>query len=96
MRRNNEKAADLYSTLDAYVAAFLTLHGLIPRLVDQDGKIVFVFVQSDELSKELANYNAGASVDASKFAFTIKVLKSRIHSMRREKETAYVKREKEK
>jgi hypothetical protein len=73
----------IYSTLDPYQAGFLTLRGFIPNLVDQNGKIVFVFAQSDDLLKELASYSSGALVDASRFAFAIKTLKSQIHSMRR-------------
>lgn len=91
MRRNNDQTKKFYTTLDAYQAGFLTLRGFTPQLVDQSGKIVFVFIQSDELLKELADYNAGAVVEAARFAFAIKMLKSQIHSMRREKETSHVK-----
>jgi hypothetical protein len=85
-----------YTTLDAYQAGFLTMQGFTPRLVDQNGKIVFVFNQSVELLRELADYSAGAVVEAARFAFVIKTLKSQIHSMRREKETYYGSRERTK
>ncbi len=88
MRKNNEQS--VYTTLDAYQAGFLTLSGFIPKLVDQNGKIVFVFIQSDAMLQKLSDYNAGAVVEASRFAFTIKTLKSQIHSMRREKDEIYV------
>ncbi len=88
MRKNDEQLEKFYTTLDAYQAGFLTLRGFIPKLIDQCGKIVFVFIQSDDLLKELANYNAGASVEASRFAFAIKTLKSQIHSMRKNKENS--------
>jgi hypothetical protein len=91
MRKNNEQPEKFYTTLDAYQAGFLTLQGFTPKLVDQGGKIVFVFIQSAELLKELADYSAGAVVEAARFAFTIKTLKSQIHSMRRGKEEADVK-----
>jgi len=86
MRKDNEQTEKVYTTLDAYQAGFLALRGFTPKLVDQNGKIVFVFIQSDELLKELAEYNAGALVEASRFAFAIKTLKSQIHSTRRNKE----------
>ncbi len=86
MIKNNEQSEKLYTTLDAYQAGFLTLRGFIPKLIDQNRKIVFVFIQSDDLLRELSEYNSGAIVEASKFAFAVKTLKSQIHSMRRGKE----------
>jgi hypothetical protein len=91
VKRNNEQQEKFYSTLDAYQAGFLTLRGYSPKLVDQNGKIVFVFIQSDELLRVLAEYSAGAVVEAARFAFSIKTLKSQIHSMRREKENTWQK-----
>ena len=85
----------LYTTLDSYQAGFLALRGLTPKLIDQYRKIVFVFIQSDELLKVFADYNAGAVVEAARFAFAIKTLKSQIHSMRRGKEEIYVKGQKQ-
>ena len=86
MRRDNDKSVSFYTTLDAYQAGFLTLRGFIPQLVDQNGKVIFAFVQTEELLKALSEYYAGAVVEASRFASTIKTLKSRIHSMRKNKE----------
>jgi|GEM_PF-574030 hypothetical protein len=83
MRSDSDKSVSFYTTLDAYQSGFLTLKGYFPKLIDQDGKIVFVFIQSDELLDELGNYNSGAVVEASRFAFAIKTLKGQIHSMRR-------------
>jgi Domain of unknown function (DUF5659) len=83
MRKDKEQ---LYTTLDSYVSGFLTLRGFLPKLVDQNGKIIFVFNQSDELLRSLADYNTGAVVEAARFAFAIKTLKSQIHSIRRNKE----------
>ena len=78
-----------YTTLDAYVAGFLTLRKHIPDFIDQNGKFVFVFIQSDELSQDLDDYNAGAVVEAAKFAFAIKTLKGQIHSLRKEKDNLW-------
>jgi hypothetical protein len=89
MKKCDAQQTNLYSTLDAYQAGFLTLNGFTPKLVDQNGKIVFVFIQSDELLQELADYNRGAVVEAARFAFTIKTLKSQIHSMRRNNENIF-------
>jgi hypothetical protein len=89
MGQNNDLQERLYTTLDAYQAGFLTLRGFTPKLVDQSSKIVFVFTQSDDLLEELANYSSGAVVEAVRYSFAIKTLKSQIHSMRKNKETTY-------
>lgn len=87
MRTKKDQTEKIYTTLDAYQAGFLTLKKHIPDFIDQQGKVVFVFIQSAELLRDLTDYNAGAVVEASRFAFAVKTLKSQIHSMRREKET---------
>lgn len=86
MRKNNEQTAKFYSTLDAYQAGYLTLKGHIPELINQNGKIVFCFTLSDLLLEDLSDYVNGASVEANKFTFAVKQLKSQIHSMRRNNE----------
>jgi hypothetical protein len=86
MRKNNDQSEKVYTTLDAYQAGFLTLKNYIPKLIDQNGKIVFCFIVNDTFYSDLADYNSGALIEASRFAFAIKTLKSQIHSLRREKE----------
>jgi hypothetical protein len=86
MIKNKEKFEKVYTTLDAYLAGFLALRGHIPQLVNQRGKVVFLFLQSEELLAKLTDYNTGAEVEAARFAFMIKTLKSQIHSMRKNKE----------
>ena len=86
-----------FTTLDAYLAGFLTLNGFTPKLMqEKENKIVFAFEVSDELHKSITEYNAGAFVEASRLAFAVKTLKSQIHSMRRDKEKSYVVLEKRK
>lgn len=75
-----------FTTLDAYLAGFLTLRGFSPELVEQGSKIVFSFNATDALHKEIADYNAGSMVEACRLAFAIKTLKSQIFSLRRNKE----------
>ena len=82
-------SAPTYSTLDAYVAGYLALKGHPPNLVDQGGKIAFVFQQTDDLRLSLNEFNAGAMVKASAFVFEIKSLKSQIHSTRMNKGTVH-------
>lgn len=73
-----------YSTLDAYVAGFLSLKGHAPSLVDQGGKIAFVFPLTADLRRSLDEFNSGSMVKASAFVFEIKSLKSQIFEVRRE------------
>jgi hypothetical protein len=89
MKRNNEQSEKVYTTLDAYQSGFLTLKNHIPKLIDQNGKIVFCFIVSDTFYRDLEDYNSGALIEASRFAFAIKTLKSQIHSMRKGKENLW-------
>lgn len=82
-----------FSTLDSYLAGYLHLQGHQPTLVDQGGKVVFVFPLTADLRRSLDEFNSGALVKASAYVFEVKSLKSRIHEVRREKgsycETGY-------
>jgi len=79
-----------FTTLDAYLAGFLTLKGFVPDLIQEKAnKVVFAFDVSKELHQAINEYNSGASVEAARLAFAVKTLKSQIHSMRRNKEENY-------
>lgn len=91
MIKENGQKRRTYTTLDAYQAGFLLLRNHIPELIEQNQKIVFSFTLNDQLFKDLSDYANGAMVEASKLAFAVKSLKSRIHSMRRDKGNFYVK-----
>ncbi len=75
-----------FTTLDAYMAGFLVLRGFTPELIEQGPKVVFSFIRTDALLDALSQYNAGATVEAVRFALTIKTLKSQIFSLRRNKD----------
>jgi hypothetical protein len=79
----------IYTTLDAYLAGFLTLRHHFPNLVQQGNKIVFSFSGTDALYQDIQEYNAGAIVEALRLAMAIKTLKSQIHSLRKNKENYY-------
>ena len=78
-----------FSTLDSYLAGFLTLQGHQPTLVDQGGKIAFIFPLTAALRRSLDDFNSGALVKASAYVFEVKSLKSRIFEVRRQNEKAY-------
>lgn len=84
--QEQEQGRRAYTTLDAYQSGFLTLREHTPELIEQGVKTVFSFPMSDRLLKDLQDYTNGAIVEAYKFAFAIKSLKSQIHSMRRDKD----------
>jgi hypothetical protein len=73
-----------WTTLDAFISGFLVTQGFTPSLISQNGnrKIAFSFPSSPELYKALNEYNNGALIEASRFALTVKALKSQIFSMK--------------
>jgi hypothetical protein len=73
----------IYTTLDAYQAGFLTLKNHFPDLIEQSSKVVFSFTATYTLYHDIADYNAGAVVEALRLAMAVKSQKSRIHSMRK-------------
>lgn len=73
MRKNN---VQLYTTLDVYQAGFLTLRSFIPKLIEQWDKVVFAFDASESLYQAITEYNAGAMVEAERFALVIKNLEN--------------------
>jgi len=89
MGTNKDLPVKFYTTLDAYQSGFLTLRGHVPKLVEQGGKIIFVFTESDAFLKDLADYHNGALIEAFRLAASVKTLKSQVHSMRKNKENFY-------
>jgi len=80
MKRDNDET---YSTMDAFVSAFLVLRGFKAELVHQSGKVVFVFGNSEILEQAITDYHLGAMVKAAAFAASVKMLKGKIHDLRR-------------
>ncbi|MGA3172937.1 MAG: DUF5659 domain-containing protein [Syntrophorhabdales bacterium] len=91
MRRSdeqgNQSACSTFSTLDAYLAGFLSINGCKPTLkTERSGKIAFHFEASDTLYQRISEYNAGATCVALQLALTVKNLKSQIFSRRSDDE----------
>jgi len=73
-----------YTTMDAYRAAFLVMHGFDYDLLDEGrDKFVFCFPLTLDLKNTLAKYGEGAEVEAVRFADTVKALKGDIFSRKR-------------
>jgi hypothetical protein len=73
---------EYFSTLDAYLAAFITLQGIRPYLRINSHKVSFNFPISPKLTAIICEYNTGAKVDALIFANTIKNLKALVFEMK--------------
>jgi hypothetical protein len=73
-----------YRTLDVYLASWLILQGFTPTLQNENSRVVFCFTLSKKLLESLSKFNSGGIVEASKFTFTIKTLKSQMFSRKRE------------
>jgi len=73
---------DIYETLDIYRAAYLELIGYEVELTtNKQGRVVFTFVDTEELSEAIDKYNKNACVSARDFAEKIKDLKRRMFSV---------------
>ena len=79
---NGNNDPQIFSTLDAYRAGYLTLTGHSVRFQKDGQKIVFYFSNSDKLRAHLKDYENGAKVPAIEFARAVKELKSQICIMR--------------
>jgi len=71
-----------FSTLDLYIAAFLTLNNLEVKLESKNRKVVFTFPISNELYRLLNQYNSNDDVPVADFVTTIKTLRGQMLSMR--------------
>lgn len=75
-----------YDTLDVYLAAYLEREGFdVTLLENRNGRVLFSFVQSDDLNRAIDRYEAKAPMPAIVFANAIKDLKRRMHTANRER-----------
>ncbi|MFC1549580.1 DUF5659 domain-containing protein [Nitrospirota bacterium] len=81
MKMRNEER-ETFTTLDAYLAGYLSLNGLSPTLIQKGDRIIFTFPANTKLYSIIDEYNNGATVEASKFAFTIKTLKGQLFNIK--------------
>lgn len=66
------------SILDIYLSAFLSFHGIEPTLENRNGKIVFLFDNSDELYRLIDRFNSDEEVPVNSFATQVKTLKGKL------------------
>ncbi len=82
MRRGQK----IFSTLDLYLASFLSLHNVEPKLEFQGNRVVFTFTVTDELYKLSSSFNANVSVPVTDFVQRVKELRSHMITIRNEKQ----------
>jgi hypothetical protein len=75
-----------FTTLDLYLASFLSLHGIQPRLEFQGSRVVFVFAITDQLYKLSTTFNGNANVPVCDFVQKVKELRSQMITIRNEKQ----------
>jgi len=78
---NNES----YSTMDAYLAAFLTIKNCHPTYRFSNNKIVFSFELTPDLQRNIELFESGELVNVYAFTKAIKQVKSIIFSMKDER-----------
>ena len=79
MTRTKQKT---FSTLDLYLSSFLSLSGIPPNLEVNNGKVIFTFTASENLFKQILEYNSNVSVLVADFVTTIKALRGQMLTMR--------------
>jgi hypothetical protein len=68
--------------IDLYVAAFLMLHGIHPRLNLKNGKVIFVFDATDEVYRLMTVYNSNQDVPCLDLITAIKTLRGQMLTLR--------------
>ena len=72
--------AKIFTTLDIYLSAFLSLHTLEPTLEVKNGKVIFVFNATDELYRLMGMYNGNQDTPCLDMVTAIKALRGRMLS----------------
>lgn len=68
--------------IDLYIAAFLMLHGVQPRLILKNGKVIFVFDASDEVYRLMTIYNSNEDVPCLDMITAIKTLRGQMLTLK--------------
>ncbi len=69
-----------FSTLDIYLASYLSLHQQEPLLELKTGKVVFTFPATDSLYRLMNDYTGNAVVAVADFVTVIKALRGKMLS----------------
>ncbi|HBO83645.1 MAG: hypothetical protein A2073_03625 [Deltaproteobacteria bacterium GWC2_42_11] len=82
-RTGNDMAkARIFETMDIYLSAFLSLHGVSPSLEVRGNKVIFLFGVDDFLYKLLADFNSNSSVPITDFCTAVKILRGKMLTLK--------------
>jgi len=86
-----------FSTLDIYLAAFLSFHKQEPLLESKAGKVIFTFQATDSLYQLMNLYNSDSQIPVATYSTQIKTLRGKMLTLREsingnDKDTGYGKR----
>jgi hypothetical protein len=74
--------------IDLYIAAFLMLHGVPPRLILKNGKVIFVFDAIDKVYQLMTMFNSNQDVPCLDMITAIKTLRGQMLTLK-ERENGY-------
>ncbi len=74
----------VFQTLDIYLASFIYLSGISPKLEVNNQKVVFSFPVSDDLYRTIIDYNSNKTVPVTDFVTVVKSLRGQMLTMRNE------------
>ena len=64
--------------LDIYLAGFLSLHGIEPKLELNNGRVAFTFPAEDEVYRLMNLFNGNVNVPVADFVTTVKTLRGKM------------------
>lgn len=79
MKRSEEKHT---TSLDIYLAAFLSLHQVAPTLTVSNGRVIFVFPSTERTNNLITAYNMNTDVPVADFVVAMKTLRGRMFALK--------------
>jgi hypothetical protein len=64
--------------LDIYISAFLSLHGIEPKLELNNGRVVFTFPAEDKVYRLMNLFNSNVDIPVADFVTTVKTLRGKM------------------
>jgi hypothetical protein len=68
----------LFTTLDIYLAGFLALNGISPKLEVKNARVVFTFETDDKLYHLMNLFNGNVNVPVADFVTIVKTLRGKM------------------
>ena len=67
---------------DLWLASYLSFRGVSPELENRNGRVVFLFPQSDTLYRLISAFNSNDAIPLSEYIGTYKALKVKMFGIR--------------